>query len=162
MSTVGERLSLKLTENGANVAGAAASTRGSKGRKYFDEVAALVADGMTGTAASEQVAAKYSTSPGNVRNAYQRLKRTADSNGTTAKTTSKRSSTRTVTTPGAVPSDLADILDAIRKDRQALHTHTDELIQWGLKTEAKVADALNNAREVGLRQIREAAASLPS
>jgi hypothetical protein len=55
--------------------------------------------------------------------------------------------------------DLEPILDAIRKDRASLSSNVDVLIRWARGQEAKVATAVSDAREVALRQIRDAPAN---
>jgi hypothetical protein len=73
----------------------------------------------------------------------------------------RRSSTADGTRTGAsVPRDLEPILDAIRKDRASLNANIDALVRWAQGQEAKVASAVEDAREAALRQIREAAANL--
>jgi hypothetical protein len=157
LSIIGERTGLKLTGEGVHVASKAGSTRGSIGQHYYEAVATRVESGAKAGQAIKEVASAEGTTASNVSNAYYRVKRQVGSNGAASSTR-----TRAATAPATakVPKDLEPILDAIRKDRQSLSNNIDQLIAWGQAQEAKTRDAVADAREAAIRQIREAAAGL--
>jgi hypothetical protein len=135
--------------------------RGRKAQHYYERVGELIALGSSARDAFQQLAEANRVSLANVKAGYARY---AKENGFATTPGGGRSRATSSASTGrgseSVPKDLESILDAIRKDRASLNANVDKLIAWAQGQEAKVATAVDDAREAALRQIRDAMANL--
>jgi hypothetical protein len=136
--------------------------RGNKAPHYYLTATAMMAEGTSWADAVQELATANNVSVANVKAGYARYAKENGHPATPEGSRTRRSSTGQTSIPrnAAIPKDLEPILDAIRKDRASLNANTDKLISWAQGQEAKVATAVDDAREAALRQIREAAASI--
>ena len=137
--------------------------RGGKAEFYYLKAQELIATGKSAKSAFKMLADANDVSVANIKAGYARYAKanghpTTPGGGARSRSTSSAATTRRAT--ASVPRDLEPILDAIRKDRASLNSNIDALIRWAQAQEAKVATAVDDAREAALRQIREAAASI--
>jgi hypothetical protein len=136
--------------------------RGGKAQHYYERVGELIALGSSPRDAFQQLAEANEVSVANVKAGYARYAKengfaTTPGGGRARRSRSSSDGTRAT---ASVPRDLEPILDGIRKDRQSLNNNIDALVRWAQAQEESVRTAEANAREVALRQIREAAASI--
>jgi hypothetical protein len=136
--------------------------RGGKAQHYYERVGELIALGSSPRDAFQLLAKANEVSVANVKAGYARYAKENGFSTTPGGARSRRSPSGPVGSRASatVPRELEPILDAIRKDRASLNANVDRLIRWAQAQEEKVRNAEANAREVALRQIREAAASI--
>jgi hypothetical protein len=136
--------------------------RGGKAQHYYERVGELMATGSNARDAFQALADANGVSAANVKAGYARHAKANGFATTPGGVRSRRTSSDNGSSRGnvSVPKDLEPLLDAIRKDRVSLNANVDRLIEWAQAQEAKVASAVDDAREAALRQIRDAAANL--
>ena len=136
--------------------------RGGKAQHYYERVGELIALGSSPRDAFQQLAEANEVSVANVKAGYARYAKENGFKTTPGGARSRRSPSRSDGTraSASVPGELEPILDALRKDRQSLSNNIDSLIAWAQGQDAKTKDAVADAREAAIRQIREAAAGL--
>jgi hypothetical protein len=133
-----------------------------KAQHHYERIGELIALGSSPRDTFQQLAEANDVSVANVKAGYARYAKengfaTPPSGGRSRRSPSSSDGTRTT---ASVPREIEPILDGIRKDRQSLNNSIDALVRWGQAQDEKVRNAEANAREVALRQIREAAASI--
>lgn len=132
---------------------------GSRTAFYANEVQRLIDDGHPVVKAAEIVAEANGVTPGNIMAARYRHSKAEGKVKTRGSHTSAPNGTAPTTPKGAtvLPSDIGEILDSLKKDRESTVANLNRAIAWFEAQTATIQGEREKAYQDTIKKIRQAA-----